>query len=164
MAPTSLQEDTSEARTTKDEADAERRTSLAPSPLPRKQPSADCTIQLLTSIAANVLNRHSFPRSRNPRTQADPKPKPTSMAYLMDKFLRDKTGIYPTDCLDQAGLPAPRGCEGTGDAEMANPAKVISLRRRRRHFSHGGCHGNRDCHGLHPCFLAQTLLLVVELS
>lgn len=163
LAPTSLQEDTSEARTTKDEADAERQLPLAQSNTPENNvaPSADPT----SDFDCGECFEPFIPQvPEPPAPKPTPKPKPTSMAYLMDKFLRDKMGIEPTPIVtgSETGLPAPAAAESTGDAEMANPSEILPAPEKAPQPPARVATAVEIFTWITRCFLALALLLVDE--
>jgi hypothetical protein len=60
-----------------------------------------------------------------PARKPAPKPKPSSMALLIDKTLRDM-GLTPTGGTPEAGLPASAAAGGKRDAESAQPSEILT--------------------------------------
>jgi hypothetical protein len=160
-APTSLQDDTPEARTTKDEAGAESQVPAAPSNTPGKNlpPIAEPTSELNVGECFEPF----IPQvSEPPAPKPTPKPKPSSMSSLMDKYLRDVMGIDPTPTVtrSETGLPTPAVAEGTGDAEMANTSEILPAPEEAPLPPPRVATAVELFTWITRCFLAQTLLLV----
>jgi hypothetical protein len=60
-----------------------------------------------------------------PAPKPAPKPKQSSMALIMDKYLRDM-GLTPTGGTPETGLPVSAAAGGKRDAESAQPSEILA--------------------------------------
>ncbi len=128
--PTSPQDDTSEAGAAKDDYGAENQVPAAPPNTAENQ--LPLTAEPCAEKPAKLDDGECFgPVIPKDRVSSAPKPapkaKPSPMAALSDRRLRDM-GIdpTPTGATPETASPAPVPAQGKGDTEMAQPSEILT--------------------------------------